>query len=98
MNIIICGAGQVGTHAAEALAQDNHEITVIDEDAIPLHRAERPQKPALLLGSEGLGLPQELIDLCDQKVTIPMQHNTDSLNVAVAAGVFLHHFISPDRS
>ena len=33
MNIIICGAGQVGTHAAEALAQDDHQITVIDEDA-----------------------------------------------------------------
>ena len=72
--------------------------TVFDEDAVPLHHAECPKKTALLLGSEGPGLPQELIDLCDQKVTIPMQHNTDSLNVAVAAGVFLYHFISPDRS
>ena len=72
--------------------------TVIDDDAIPLHRAERPQKPALLFGSEGPGLPRELIDQCDQKVTIPMHHDTDSLNVAVAAGVFLYHFTSPDRS
>ncbi len=36
MNIIICGAGQVGTHAAEALAEDQHEITVIDTDAARL--------------------------------------------------------------
>ena len=36
MNIIICGAGQVGTHAAEALAEDKHEITVIDTDAARL--------------------------------------------------------------
>ncbi len=32
MNIVICGAGQVGSHAAEALAADGHEITVIDID------------------------------------------------------------------
>lgn len=66
--------------------------TVIDEDATPLHRAERPSKLALLLGSEGPGLPQALINLCHQKVTLPMHHDTDSLNVAVAAGVFLYHF------
>ncbi|MCH8922224.1 MAG: RNA methyltransferase [Planctomycetes bacterium] len=69
--------------------------TVTDEDAIPLHRAGRPQKLALLLGSEGPGLSQELIDQCDQSVTIPMHHNTDSLNVAVAAGVILYHFTRP---
>ena len=72
--------------------------TVTDEDATPLHRAEPSRKLALLIGSEGPGLSQQLIDLCDQKITIPMHHNTDSLNVAVAAGVFLYHFTSQDRS
>jgi trk system potassium uptake protein TrkA len=32
MNIIICGAGQVGTHAAEVLAGAGHDITVIEID------------------------------------------------------------------
>jgi tRNA G18 (ribose-2'-O)-methylase SpoU len=27
-------------------------------------------------------------------VTIPMKHATDSLNVAVSAGIFLYHFTS----
>jgi trk system potassium uptake protein len=33
MNIIICGAGEVGSHAAEELAAAGHNITVIDSDA-----------------------------------------------------------------
>ena len=32
MKIIICGAGQVGTHAAEVLAGASHDITVVDCD------------------------------------------------------------------
>jgi trk system potassium uptake protein TrkA len=36
MNIIICGAGQVGTHAAEFLAKADHDITVVDNNAARL--------------------------------------------------------------
>lgn len=32
MNIIICGAGEVGSHAADVLAAAGHNITVIDSD------------------------------------------------------------------
>ena len=31
-----------------------------------------------------------------RRVTIPMHHGTDSLNVAVAAGIFLYHFTRAD--
>ncbi len=33
MKIIICGAGQVGSQAAQVLAADGHDITLIDTDA-----------------------------------------------------------------
>jgi tRNA G18 (ribose-2'-O)-methylase SpoU len=32
------------------------------------------------------------LSACDRKITIPMGLGTDSLNVAVAAGIFLYHF------
>jgi len=32
MNIIICGAGEVGTHAAEVFSKAGHDITMIDTD------------------------------------------------------------------
>ena len=31
MNIIICGAGKTGAHAAEILSADGADVTVIDE-------------------------------------------------------------------
>ena len=35
-NIIILGAGQVGTSVAKSLANERHNITVIDRDATKL--------------------------------------------------------------
>jgi tRNA G18 (ribose-2'-O)-methylase SpoU len=66
--------------------------TVLDGDAEPLESVNRSERFALLFGSEGFGLEADLVAQCDRKVTLPMRLNTDSLNVAVAAGVFLYHF------
>ena len=45
------------------------------------------EKLAVIMGSEGDGLDQETIDLCDYTVKIPMAHGVDSLNVAAASAV-----------
>lgn len=68
--------------------------TVLDETAEPLASATRTKKLGILLGSEAQGLGPEWIAACDRRVTIPMKYGTDSLNVAVATGVFLYHFTS----
>ena len=65
---------------------------VLDSSAEPLAKARRAEKMALVLGGEAHGLPPELVYLCDRRLTIPMQLGIDSLNVAVAAAVFLFHF------
>ena len=66
--------------------------TVLDPAAEPLHIATRTDRLAILFGNEHAGLSPEWIELCDRRVTIPMAGEADSLNVAVAAGIFLHHF------
>jgi tRNA G18 (ribose-2'-O)-methylase SpoU len=63
---------------------------VLDEQATPLARCRWPARAAILFGSEGHGLERALVDLCQHSVTIPMHRGTDSLNVAVAAGIVLH--------
>ncbi len=45
------------------------------------------EKLAVILGNEGSGLPQAVIDACDYTVRIPMAHGVDSLNVAAAGAV-----------
>jgi tRNA G18 (ribose-2'-O)-methylase SpoU len=42
---------------------------------------------AIIMGTEGDGLPQETITSADYVVRIPMSHEVDSLNVAAAAAV-----------
>ncbi len=70
----------------------------LDEDSQALATFERPAGPAgsrgvaLVLGNEPDGLERCWVDLCDHKVMIPMSAGVDSLNVAVAAGIFLNHF------
>jgi len=59
------------------------------EDAIsmddPALKAE--EKLAIILGTEGDGLKQNVIENADYTVCIPMAHNVDSLNVAAASAV-----------
>ncbi len=45
---------------------------------------------ALILGSESGGLPEELLEMSDLRLSVPMKGGVDSLNVAVVAGLVLY--------
>lgn len=51
--------------------------------------ASLPADAVILFGSEGDGLPSELVHRCDTSVAIPMQGTAESLNLATAASVTL---------
>lgn len=61
------------------------------DDAVPLDEfvASRPDRVALLMGSEGDGLSRRALAAADSVVTIPMLGGVDSLNVAAASAVAL---------
>ena len=65
--------------AAMALSDDS--ISLDD----PILKAQ--DKLAIIMGTEGDGLPKETIAAADYVVRIPMSHQVDSLNVAAAASV-----------
>lgn len=64
---------------AMALTSDS---TSVDSDEI-----RRNDKLAVVLGTEGTGLPKDVIATCDYRVMIPMYHGVDSLNVAAASAI-----------
>jgi tRNA G18 (ribose-2'-O)-methylase SpoU len=64
-----------------AMALDERAVSVAD----PILQQE--DKLAVVLGTEGDGLPKEIIAACDYTVMIPMSHGVDSLNVAAASAV-----------
>lgn len=61
-----------------------------DPAAVPIDRASVQGPRALLLGTEGNGLPGPLMAGCDVRVRIPMAGGIDSLNVAAATAIALH--------
>lgn len=61
----------------------------LDKDSIPIysHQLWNKEKLAIVLGTEGDGLSEEIKSKCDLKVIIPMHHAVDSLNVGAAAAL-----------
>ena len=61
------------------------------EDAEPLSQAGENDQVAVILGNEGQGISQRILSMADRKVKIEMS-SFESLNVAVAAGIFCYHW------
>lgn len=79
-------------------AQEMHRL--LAESEIPLYGAALRDdtvdarevdysRAALAIGSEGRGLTEEVLSLCDKTIRIPMSERCESLNAAIAATVLL---------
>ncbi|MEI2708121.1 MAG: 23S rRNA (guanosine(2251)-2'-O)-methyltransferase RlmB [Chitinophagaceae bacterium] len=55
-----------------------------------LFELELKEPSAIIMGSEDKGVFPGLMKICDEKFTIPMVNNFESLNVSVAAGMILY--------
>ncbi len=64
-----------------ALALDERALDIDDPTLCSQERL------AMILGTEGYGLPEETVNQCDYTACIPMSHGVDSLNVAAASAV-----------
>lgn len=76
------------------LKQQNYQIIGTDvKDGTDLREVKTEEKRAVLIGSEGDGVNDELLKICDIKVNIKMNKNCESLNVGVAAGIILYNLM-----
>lgn len=62
---------------------------VIDKDAVSLTDVNFENGSAVVIGNEGNGLSSEDSSCCDEKITIKMHGNINSLNAAMAGGIIL---------
>lgn len=78
-----------------------HTLSYMKESGLKIAAAtEKSEKPlwaldftgpfALILGAEDTGVSAEYLRFCDEMAIIPMQGQLASLNVSVAAGMFLY--------
>ena len=70
----------------------------VTEDSISLQDVKLPEKWVLLMGHEGSGISQDILDICDEVVTIEMVEGVKSFNVGVAASIMMYQFIHKQSS
>lgn len=70
-------------------------IATIPICALVVKSGQRPEtvplkSNILMVGSEGQGLPEHILQHCSSQMTIPMPGNTESLNAAVAGSIAMY--------
>ncbi len=78
------------------LKKNGYTIVALEQTihSIPYYKAEPAFPMCLILGNEVDGVSDELIDLADMAIDIPMFGIKHSLNVSVAYGVIIYHLLS----
>lgn len=76
------------------LKDNGYRIVAVSEKATTNYTAADYSGPiALVMGAEDKGISPEILNLCDEKVFIPMFGKIGSLNVSVAAGVMMYEVV-----
>ena len=60
------------------------------ENAKPYHTISYSKRTMIILGNEGNGVSRDIIEMCDQAITIPMYGDIESLNVSIAAALCMY--------
>lgn len=63
--------------------------SVLSEDSRDICNCSFSGGQAVFLGNEGSGLPSSVSERCDRRIKIPMHGSVNSLNVAMAGGIFM---------
>ena len=71
-------------------------VTSVD-DGIPYYDADLSHSIALVIGNEGNGVSDEIFDIADTRVNIPMQGNIESLNAAISASILMYETIRKNK-
>lgn len=82
--------GDIGAVVAEARARRCRIVATTPRGGRRMFDADLGGPMALLVGGEGAGLPQWLVDAADERITVPMQAPVESLNAAVTAALVVY--------
>ena len=79
---------------AERMSEGSGEVWAASPNGIPLDRWTPSLPAVILIGAEGAGLSPDARAVAGGEVTIPLDREIESLNVAVAAGILLERLRS----
>jgi TrmH family RNA methyltransferase len=77
---------------SEELPKCDRPLVAVDLGGDSLEDFHLPDRALLAFGTERQGLSQELLDVADHRVSIPMENGVSSLNLATSVAVVLYHW------
>ncbi len=66
-------------------------VTHLDERSVPVDTVDFSKPTAIVFGNERDGVSEEMLELADRRVILPMVGFVRSFNISVAAAVTLYH-------
>jgi len=74
--------------------KNEHGYSIIaahpNAESISLYSTDLTKNVCIVLGNEGAGISEDILDICDCLVTIPMSSGVDSFNVSCAGAIMLY--------
>ena len=67
-------------------------VTAVDS-GVPYYEEDLGKGIALIIGNEGSGVSDAMLEMADVKVTLPMKGRIESLNAAVAAAILMYEAV-----
>ena len=67
-------------------------VTAVD-GGVPYYEEDLSRGIALIIGNEGSGVSDAMLEMADVRVTLPMKGRIESLNAAVAAAILMYEAV-----
>jgi tRNA G18 (ribose-2'-O)-methylase SpoU len=82
-----------------SLKEQGSQVVALEqtEQSVPYHEVNYTLPVTIIVGHERLGVRQELLDLADKVIEIPILGLGNSHNVATATGIVLYHILGKTR-
>ncbi|NLK65925.1 MAG: 23S rRNA (guanosine(2251)-2'-O)-methyltransferase RlmB [Campylobacteraceae bacterium] len=83
-----------GLSLLNELKQTGFTLYAAASGGADVSKAKFAEKKALIMGSEGEGIPNRALKKCDENIGIKMKRSFDSLNVSVAFGIICDRMVN----
>jgi RNA methyltransferase, TrmH family len=74
------------------------KVALVAEGGLPLDELILAGPTTFVLGAERAGLPEDVLSSCDERATIPLASDAESLNVGVAGAIALYELTRRRRA
>ena len=89
---------EVNESCVETLKSWQSELYIADMDGDDLYQKSFEANCGVVVGNEGKGVSDELIDIATQKICIPMKNNLESLNAGVSGSIIMYQIANGGKN